>query len=212
MKISFGITVHNEGEYLDDLVGCIYADCGAHYDYEIIIVDDYSDDKLTIQTLKEVQEYDPQSTFVYQRHLNKDFSAQKNFLNSKCTGDYIFQIDADEIPSVYILTNIATILESNDVDLYWLPRINTVAGLTQEHIQQWGWRVSEKGWVNWPDYQSRIYKNSPEIKWKYTVHEVIQGHKTFYYFPDIEDYALTHHKTISRQELQNQMYSKIERK
>lgn len=212
MKISFGIMVHNEGTYLENLLGIILENCGAYFDYEIIIIDDFSDDKLTVQTLKDVQDYDPQSTFIYQRHLNNNFAAQKNFLNSKCTGDYIFQIDADETPSEYILTNLVTILESNDVDLYWIPRINTVEGLTQEHIQQWRWRVTEQGWVNWPDFQSRIYKNTSEIKWKFAVHEIIVGHKSFAYLPDMEQCALTHHKTISRQKFQNQMYSKIERK
>lgn len=210
MKLSFAITLHNEGTYLENLLGTILKYGDYYTDYEIIIVDDFSDDKLTVRTLKKVQDYS-QSIFVYQRHLNNDFAAQKNFLNSKCTGDYIFQIDVDETPAEYILLNLITILEENDVDLYWLPRINTVEGLTDEHIKQWGWRVSKKGWVNFPDFQSRIYKNSPKIKWKYSVHEVIVGHKTFYYFPDMEPYALTHHKTISRQEFQNQMYSKIKR-
>jgi len=211
LKISFAITVHNEGQYLENLMAEILNNCGAYYDFEIIIVDDFSDDEFTVHTLRDIEQWTPDAK-VYQRHLNSNFAEQKNFLNSKCTGDYIFQIDADESPSKYILTNLITILEANEVDLYWLPRINTVEGLTEEHIQRWGWRVSKKGWVNWPDFQSRIYKNSPEIKWKYSVHEIIEGHKTFAYLPDMEQCALTHHKTISRQEFQNQMYSKIKRK
>ena len=37
-----------------------------------------------------------------------------------------------------------------------------------------GWNVNDKGWVNWPDYQWRIWKNKPKIKWKNKVHEVLE--------------------------------------
>ena len=54
-------------------------------------------------------------------------------------------------------------------------------GLTQGHINQWRWNVNEKGWVNWPDYQTRIVQNNPKIKWTSKVHEVLTGfHKSYY--------------------------------
>ena len=71
----------------------------------------------------------------------------------------------------------------------------------------WRWKVNEKGWVNWPDFQTRIYKNSPEIKWVNKVHERINGHKQFAYIPMEEEWALYHPKTIERQEKQNKTYS-----
>ena len=100
-----------------------------------------------------------------------------NFVNNLVRDefDYIFSIDADEIPNKWLIENIHEILESNDVDLIWVPRINTVEGITDEYIQQWGWRVNEKGWVNWPDYQGRILKNDENIKWSRGLHEVITG-------------------------------------
>ena len=57
----------------------------------------------------------------------------------------------------YLLQQLKQILEINDVDLIWIPRVNTIDGMTQEDIQQWGWRVTEKGWVNYPDYQKLVY-------------------------------------------------------
>ena len=93
---------------------------------------------------------------VFQGH----FADWKNELTRMCTGDYIFNIDADEIPDEYLIENLYNLLEQNPtVDMFIVPRINTVKGLTQEHIQKWGWNVDEQGWINFPDYQSRIYKN-----------------------------------------------------
>ena len=127
-----------------------------------------------------------------------------------CTGDYIFQIDADEYPNESVFTHIPAILESNpDNEVYLVPRVNTVKGLTQEHIAKWGWNVNDKGWVNWPDYQWRIWKRKPEIKWKNKVHEVLDGHKTYAALPAMEALSLYHPKTIDRQEKQNKYYESL---
>jgi hypothetical protein len=100
-------------------------------------------------------------------------------------------------------------LESNDIEVLRIPRINTVSGLTQEHIQKWGWNVNEEGWVNFPDYQWRIYKRSPYIKWENRVHEVLNGFKSLAFLPAVEEYCLTHHKDIKRQERQNAYYETL---
>ena len=127
-----------------------------------------------------------------------------------CSGDYIFQIDADEIPHDYLMGSLHEILETNpEVEVYQVPRVNTVEGLTQEHINRWRWYVNENGWVNFPDYQWRIYKNIPEIKWKNKVHEILEGYKTVALIPAFEDLSLYHSKTIERQEKQNTYYESI---
>ena len=101
------------------------------------------------------------------------------------------------------------VLQYNNVDVVKVPRINTVEGLTQEHINKWKWGVNEKGWVNFPDFQWRIYKNNGKIKWVNKVHEVLEGYKTMSYLPTEEPWCLQHPKTIERQEKQNELYSKI---
>jgi hypothetical protein len=126
-----------------------------------------------------------------------------------CSGDFIFHLDADEIPNEILMEQLPQIIEMNDVDLIWVPRVNTVDGLTQEHIQKWQWRVSEKGWVNYPDYQARIFRNSDDIKWVKPVHEVIDGCKTYSHLPPHEELSLYHPKTIKRQEQQNRLYSEL---
>ena len=144
----------------------------------------------------------------YFHPLNKDFATFKNNLKGLCTKDYIFQIDADEYLSEELLAYLPAILEDNSrVEMFSVPRINTVEGLTQEHIKQWGWRVDERGWVNYPDYQNRILKNKPEIYWVNKVHEKIIGAMTTTEIPPGLD--LIHPKTIDRQEKQNNYYNTI---
>ena len=141
------------------------------------------------------------------------FADWKNQLIDMCTGDFIFQIDADELPSQMLIDILPQLLESNpDNELYLVPRVNTVEGLTQEHIQKWGWRVNEKGWVNFPDYQTRIMKNIPEIKWVNKVHERLDGFKSYAALPldmGFENCYLIHPKTIDRQERQNNFYDTL---
>ena len=204
MKISYGITVHNEAEELKRLLN-ILTDKIDKEDEIVICID--GDDVKVEAVLGEYLSENEAS--VYKRKLNGDFAAQKNSVIENSTGDYIFHIDADEYPSDGLLEYVKPILEANDIDLIWVPRVNTVDGITEQHIQQWGWRVSEAGWVNYPDYQSRIFKNSPEIRWKSKVHERIHGAQTFSHLPPNETLSLYHPKTIDKQEEQNNFYSKL---
>jgi glycosyltransferase involved in cell wall biosynthesis len=140
--------------------------------------------------------------------LNGDFSSFKNNLKEHCSRDYIFQIDADEYLSEELILSLPQILEMNpDIELYAVPRINTVKGLTSEHINKWGWYINENGWINYPDHQTRILKNIPEIKWINKVHERLVGAKTIVPLP--EGYDLIHPKTIERQEKQNNFYNTL---
>ena len=101
-------------------------------------------------------------------------------------------------------------LEQNpDVDAYWVPRVNTVDGITDEHINRWDWNVNDSGWINWPDWQLRIYKNADWIKWIRSVHETVTGYKNFSKFPEDERFAIRHHKIIDNQEKQNSFYREI---
>ena len=109
----------------------------------------------------------------------------------------------------YFIRLIPQVLEVNKVDVVLVPRINTVSGLTQEHIQKWGWNINDKNHINFPDFQWRIYKNSSEICWENKVHEKLTGYKTISHLPQTEEWCLMHHKTIDRQEKQNNYYNTL---
>jgi len=204
LKISYGITVHNEAEELKRLLDILTNKIDK--EDEIVICIDGDDEKVESVVGEYLSE---NKAVVYKRKLDGDFASQKNSVIENSKGDYVFHIDADEYPSDGLLEYVKPILEANDIDLIWVPRVNTVDGITEQHIQQWGWRVSEAGWVNYPDYQSRIFKNSPEIRWKSKVHERIFGAQTFSHLPPNETLSLYHPKTIDKQEEQNNFYSKL---
>ena len=209
MKISYAITVCNEFVEIQKLVNFVRQN--KRQQDEIIVLFDQKNGTEEIANWLTKQSKYP--NFQFWRGLDFDghFANWKNKLTDYCNGDYIFQIDADEIPDKSLIDNLPLILEANpNNEVYLVPRINTVEGLTQEHINKWRWNINEKGWVNWPDYQWRIWKNKPEIKWVNKVHEKIVGWRTYAELPSEDDsYALYHIKDIDRQRSQNEFYSTI---
>ena len=244
MLISWAITTHNERDYIQTLLNQLIPFCNETGD-EIVVVDDYSTDEFTCSLLNA---YASSGDIKLVQHaLNNNFAEHKNFLTEQCSGDYIFQIDADETLHSNLLTYIHDLIEHNpQIDLFAIPRVNVVTGLTEEDIAKWGWRVSkldshigeklidtesaeykmlknngliidETGAivkikyyipiVQAPDYQTRVYRNHPDIKWEGKVHERITGYKTSATFPDEEEWALYHIKDISRQRAQNDFYN-----
>ena len=208
MKISYSMLVHNETNTLEKLLKFLVK--WKQPQDEIVILDDYSDDEKTKQIL---DFYVSAHDIVYeQRNLLGDFASQKNYLKNMGSGDYSFNLDADEMISLWLIKNIHEIIEANEgIDLIYLPRINTVEGLTQQHIQTWGWQVNQEGWINFPDWQGRVFRNRPNIRWQYKVHEMITGYQTYATLPMEKPFCILHPKTISKQEEQNQKYSRIQR-
>lgn len=207
MKISYGITVHNEADELNKLLEILVHKTDA--EDEIVICVDGDDDAVRFVLDSWTQQYAHTKMMkVYQRELNKDFAAQKNSVIENSSGDYVFHIDADEYPHEILLQQLKQILTINDVDLVWIPRVNTIDGMKEEHIKRWGWKVTEKKWVNYPDYQARVFKNDETIRWERPLHEVIRGYKTYSHLPPHEELSLYHPKTIERQEEQNMFYNK----
>jgi glycosyltransferase involved in cell wall biosynthesis len=199
-SISYAITACNEHVELERLLSQLSS--SIRDEDEIVVQMDIT---ATDEVKAVVNKY---KLMNYFHPLNKDFATFKNNLKSLCTKDYIFQIDADEYLSEELLTYLPAILEDNsNVEMFSIPRINTVEDLTEQHIKQWGWRVDERGWVNYPDYQNRILKNKPEIHWVNKVHEKIVGAMTTTELPPGLD--LIHPKTIDRQEKQNAFYGQI---
>jgi hypothetical protein len=201
VKVSYAITVCNELEEVKRLVPFLLEH--KHPDDEIVVLWDN-------KGLGEVLEYltSTKGILVVASTFNNNFSEWKNQLMGICSGDYIFQIDADELPNEMLIENLHHILK-NDVDVILVPRINIVEGITPQHLHHWGWTQNEKKFLQWPDFQWRIYRNDPNIKWVNVKHEILDGYKTYSNLPEMEEYALYHFKTIERQEKQNNFYSKL---
>ena len=203
MKISYAIPVCNEHAELKKLLEFLIK----HIDKNDEIVVQCDQGNTTPEVYKVL--YDLQQSYT-EFPLNGHFSNFKNNLKELCSGDWIFQIDADELPHESLITNLKSLLEVNPTtEMFLVPRVNTVEGLTQEHINKWRWNVNEKGWVNWPDYQTRIIQNNSKIKWQNKVHEQIVGISTKGALPMEEEWCLYHPKSIGRQEAQNNFYNTL---
>ena len=204
MKISYAIPVCNEYREIEYLLE--YLTKHKREQDEIVVQCDQGN---TTSEVYEVLKQYPDIKII-EFALDKDFASFKNNLKDNCSGDYIFQIDADEYPEEYLMDTIEWVVNNNPkTDIFWVPRINKVEGLTQEHINKWGWNVDDQKRVNFPDYQCRILKYVKRIKWKNKVHEVLTGHKTESHLPANKEFCIYHLKNIERQEKQNEFYNTI---
>jgi hypothetical protein len=207
MKITYAVTVCNEFIEIQRLVHHLLKNKRVQDD--IVILYDAKNGNPDIETF--LRSHSVNGEFMWHKgDFEGHFADWKNKLNMLCTGDYIFQIDADEMPTKTLIEYLPDIIEGNPtVDVLLVPRINTVDGLTPEHIAKWGWNINSNGWVNFPDYQWRIWQNKPEIKWKNKVHEVLEGYKIMSTLPSEEEYSLYHPKTIEKQIKQNNLYDTL---
>ena len=209
MKISYAVPVCNELVELERLLGQLVK--YKREQDEIVILFDSENGTKEVEDFLRAKSVNNPDFQWYSNPLKKDFAQQKNYLTKMCTGDWVFLIDADEYPDDYIFNGLPWIINENpEVEAYWVSRINTVQGLTSEHVRKWGWNVDNRGWVNFPDKQMRIYKNDPDrIKWTRPVHEQLVGYKKYASLPSNEEYCLHHPKDIKRQEKQNSFYEEI---
>ena len=208
MKISYAITVCNEHKEVKKLLTFLFAHKRKE-DQVVVQMDKYAT-KEVWDTCEQFESTPAAEYKLISFGLDKNFAAYKNNLNKNCDGDWIFAIDADEIPNEYLLEALPFILEANvDTEAFWVPRVNTVAGITDDHIAKWGWKLNEDGWVNFPDWQMRIYQNKESIYWVKPVHEQLKGYTKFANLPAEEKFCLYHPKDIGRQEQQNKFYETI---
>jgi len=215
MKVSYLITCKNETDTLRDLLNRVYSAAVSMSDDEVVVLDDNSDNAGTLKVLAEYE--NKPKIRVFKHGLDNNYGAHKNFGNEQCLGEYIFQLDGDELPSeLTVGENLHAIIESNSgIELIYVPRMNDYIGVTSEHAKQWGWRLSEsptlkRPLVNWNDPQGRIYRKIPDrIKWDRRLHEKIEGHQSYAFLPaEDESFAIWHRKTIEKQLQTNYRYNK----
>ena len=206
--ISYLVTCKNETDSLSELLNRLITLRDS--DDEIVILDDYSDNKDTISIIEKFKKFN--NVKVIQHHLDNNYSEHKNYGKSLCKGDYIFQIDADELPSELLLTSLKELIELNkNIDLFWIPRINDFRGVNHQNAAQWGWRLTsyeDRFIVNFPDLQGRLFRNVDYMRWERRLHEKVEGAKTYVHLPYEYELSLHHNKTIERQIETNIRYNK----
>jgi glycosyltransferase involved in cell wall biosynthesis len=203
MFLSYLVTCHNETSSLDKLLSKLVQN--KKDNHEIVLLDDYSDNP---ESLEIIQKYKEKTSF-HQHKLDRNYGAHKNYGIEQCKGTWIFQLDGDEYPTDLLLENIDVVLESNvDNEVLWLPRLNYFTGVTELDVKTWGWNYQD-GMINFPDYQSRIYRNLSHIRYQRRLHEKVEGFKSYTFVPPQKDYAIVHEKTIEKQRQTNLNYNKL---
>ena len=203
MFLSYLVTCHNETSSLDKLLSKLVQN--KKDNHEIVLLDDYSDNP---ESLEIIQKYKEKTSF-HQHKLDRNYGAHKNYGIEQCKGTWIFQLDGDEYPTDILLENIDVVLESNaDNEVLWLPRLNYFVGVTELDVKTWGWNYQD-GMINFPDYQSRVYRNLLHIRYQRRLHEKVEGFKTYTFVPPQKDYAIVHEKTIEKQRQTNLNYNKM---
>lgn len=208
MKISYAITVCNELEEIKSLLTFIYSR-KREEDEICVLLDKPKASHVLIDELYKWSSAD--KIKLKESSFNNHFADWKNELNNMCSGDFIFQLDADELPTEELIETLPYLIDQ-EVDIILIPRENTVKGITDEHIQKWNWKLDDFGRINWPDYQWRFYRNDSSIKWVNKVHERLEGYKLFGFLPDdlkAGPLYIKHPKTIKKQESQNNYYDTL---
>ena len=207
MKISYAITVCSEFVEIQRLIPFLLEN--KRHEDEVVVLYDSKNGDNSVEEFLRAKSINGEFSW-HKSKFNNHFADWKNKLTEKCNGDWIFQIDADEIPHIDLITYLPEIILSNPQnEVIKVPRVNTVYGLTEEYEKKWGWRVNAMGWVNWPDFQYRIWKNHPKIKWINKVHEVLDGYSTYADLNQEERFSLYHPKDIEKQIKQNNYYENI---
>lgn len=204
--ISYAISVCNEENEILHLIAFLIR--YRHPKDEIVLLFDNKNGTEIVRNILKTYQNVPYVHW-HEYPFEDHFANWKNRLKELCKGKWIFNLDADEMPSIFLMKTLRILTRCPIVDLILLPRINTVEGVTPADVLQYKWKINSKKWINWPDYQMRLFKNTPLIKWKNKVHEVPEGYRFPLTLPQWilgSKFALKHHKTIVRQRLQNQRY------
>ncbi len=198
IEISLAMIVLNDYDFLNRAIMT-----SKDYFDEIVIVDGGSYDG-SIDIAKKYTD----KVFIHK--WDNDYAKQRNNAISHCTKPYIFMLDADEVIEQKLLDTMKDIIEANStIDMFLIPRINTITDLNTrpDLIDKYGWHLNANGWINYPDVQSRLFRNDKSIRYMNRVHERLIGFKSYVY---LQGYHLLHEKNWERQIKQNNHYSEMQ--
>lgn len=201
MKLSYAICVCDEHSELNALLSFLVKVIDDEDEINILV----DSGKVTDDVRSILNNFESR-IIVNEREFCGNFSRHRNYHITKCTGDYIFVLDADEIPQEMLIKNI----KSFDLDILYIPRMNIIPGYTEEWCKQMKFSVNEMGWINWPDYQGRIFKNDGTITWSLGLHEILVGsNKPPSQLPKNPQFGIWHIKSVHKQDKQDTFYKKL---
>ena len=110
MKITYAVTVCNEFVEIQRLIAFLLKNKRTQ-DNIVVLYDDANGDSEIESFLRS---HSINGEFAWHKaKFNGHFADWKNKLSSFCSGDYIFQIDADELPSESLIGILPDVLDKN---------------------------------------------------------------------------------------------------
>lgn len=194
MKLTYTIQVCNESRELFSLLNFLIKVKDDEDNIHVVV-----DSLHTTDRVKMVLDNFSDKITVFERPFD-NFYDNAMFHNKQATGDYIFGIDADEMPQEGLIKGLKKLLSEGEIDILFIPRINIHPGSTKEFSEKMGFNINRCGWINWPDYQGRVYKNSPEITWTNELHTKLTGSDKVNALGAEPELALWHIKSVEKQE------------
>jgi len=194
MKLTYTIQVCNESRELFSLLNFLQKTIDDEDEVNVVVDTEHTTDKV-----ERVLEHFNEHITIFKRPFDT-FRENAQFHIEKANGEYIFGIDADEMPQETLIRNIKSIIRQSNAEIIAIPRINIHPGSTHEFIEKSNFSVNEAGWINWPDFQMRIYKKCDYIKWSDEVHTKLIGSDKVVAVKTDPRLALWHIKSIEKQE------------
>jgi len=192
MKITYTIQVCNESREIYSLINFLLKVKDDEDNIHVVVDSLHKTDKVDLV----LSQFKDRVT-VFERPFDS-FCENGMFHIENATGDYIFGLDADEMPQEFLIKNIKKILSENDVDILWIPRINIHPGITANDIARYKLPINDMGFINWPDYQGRVYKRNNKIRLTNELHTKLTGGEKVSCLPAEPRFGLWHIKSIEK--------------
>ena len=194
VRLTYSIQVCNESRELFSLLNFIVKVKDEEDNIHVVV-----DTNNITEKVEKVLAHFSENITLFRRPFD-DFCKNSQFHADSATGDYVFGVDADEMPQEMLIKSIKNIIEQSGAEIITIPRINIHPGATREFIEQSKFNVNEVGFINWPDYQTRIYKKCDHITWTDELHTKLTGTDKIVGLQADPKLALWHIKSIEKQE------------
>jgi len=193
MKLTYTIQVCNESRELFSLLSLLTRIIDDE-DYIDVTVDSNNTTEKVDLVLKHFED----RITVYKRAFDT-FYKNCQFHIDMAKGDYVFHIDADELPQESLIKIIKNVIEETKSEIIVIPRINIHPDITEKDAKDFGFTLNEVGFINWPDFQTRIHKKCDHIHWTDEVHTNLVGSDKVLGIKALPSLALWHIKTMDKQ-------------
>jgi hypothetical protein len=193
MKLTYTIQVCNESRELFSLLNLLTGIIDDEDEINVIVDSTHTTDKVGL-----VLDNFRDSVTTFNRPFDS-FKKNLDFHKEKATGDYIFNIDADEMPQESLIKIIKKVIEETGAEIIAVPRINIHPDITSEEAKEFGFNINEVGFINWPDFQTRVYKRCDHVYWTDELHTKLTGSDKAVAVKPLPSVALWHIKSMDKQ-------------